>query len=792
MAKKPRKDAVAKRKAVDTPLVSAATVMYGEDATSRYSSYNALATETVSRALVGSAAAAAMMTATVCANQKLRLFRPKRGASAVWKSRPVSKDLRSYLAGEQRLRPAIKSMVMASQAGEIEEVVSHPVIDLLCDPDPQMTGVSFFKAMYWMHEMSGKAFAGVERGIGGPTALFWLPSQYVRVIPSRQSMIGGFRFGRNTAEAIDIGVDEMLYFRATPHPAMPWDGWTWVYQCARELDCEAAAIQAEMSRWLNGGMPGIVVEADPDASPAQLSQLKEGLARDTRGVFNAGNAMIIQRAKVVQYATKPHEMAYVEGQERLEAVVYRHAGIPETIWKLSDSNKASAAAGNPQYAELTIKTRIDYFAGYLTETLLPMYVGTDGWFFAYDNPVSEDEALQTTKATTAFAAGLVTRNEARQMMGLEAVPGPEGAEYHPAMNPPQPVAPVTNFVIPPQFRGNENADMAGRGGSGGNSGDDVSPSGEASGGQGSVQDLRGQSGTKRADDADRDEQSRADAGGVSQLDRGEQGLVGESRHRNAYKAAIPKCGWWYGHDHDHGTVTKDDRLGELPPELTRLVNGMASKIQQWIAGVAGDIHATPDGIINLNGQTEAFNSLVSQALADALAYGGKLQAESLGTAWDVTPDDALRILDNYRVRLANEVTGTLEADLNDALKATLADGLTVTDASRAIADALGEQAGYRSERIARSEVSHLCNRGADEAMKRAGIEQREWLLAGGPCPLCEAAIASRPTANVGEPFWRIGESIPGTDYVITYRDVYGGDLHPQCRCGVAPIIEEED
>lgn len=218
---------------------------------------------------------------------------------------------------------------------------------------------------------------------------------------------------------------------------------------------------------------------------------------------------------------------------------------------------------------------------------------------------------------------------------------------------------------------------------------------------------------------------------------------------------------------------------------------MASRIQRWINGISGEIHANADGTISLNGQTQAFNDIVSDALADALAYGGQLQAESLGTSWDVTPEDALKLLDGYRVRLATEVTSTLEADLNAALRTALQDGLTVTDASQAIAGALRDEAGYRSERIARSEVSHLCNRGADEAMKQAGIAKRDWLLAGGPCPLCEAAVMSRPSALVGEPFWRIGESVPGTDYTITYRDVYGGDLHPQCRCGVAPVIEED-
>lgn len=178
-------------------------------------------------------------------------------------------------------------------------------------------------------------------------------------------------------------------------------------------------------------------------------------------------------------------------------------------------------------------------------------------------------------------------------------------------------------------------------------------------------------------------------------------------------------------------------------------------------------------------------------LGEALADGGKTQAEALGTAWDVTPDDAIKLLDTYRVRLATEVTATLESDLNAALKAALTEGQTVSEASQSIAGALKDQAGYRSERIARTEVSHISARGADVAMQSAGIEEREWLLAGGPCPLCEAAIAARPKAKVGEPFWRVGETVPGTDYTLSFRDSWGSDLHPQCRCGVSAIVKLE-
>jgi len=795
---KPRKAASARKPkapTVDDATYASAMTMPGESAPARVSSHDPRASTLVATAIVGTAAAAANINATVCSSQVLRLYRPSRGRSKVWNSRPVRKGLASFLRGEARQRPGLKTQMAATQAGEFEEVESHEALTLLADPDRNLTGSAWWWAMFWMAEVTGASYSLIGAEGGRPVAMYWVPSHFVRVIPSETELIAGFRYGRNQAESVEVGFDEMFYYRFRPHHSRPWDGSTWVSQVGRELDCEAAAIQSEIQRWLNGGIPGSVLEVDPGVNKTQLEQMQADYARNYTGVNKSGATVWLQKAKLMQYASKPHEMQYVEGQDRIEAVVYRHAGVPEPIWKMSESNLASATASSTHYAEFTILPRVNAMAEYLTERLLPMFAGTEGWFFAYDNPVREDEALQATKAASAFTAGLVKRNEARAMMGLEADTDPIGDQYHPSMMPVTPAAPVTNFNLADAFaRRDSNADVAGRGGS------DVSGvdgGGDAAATEGGNADgttdtgaksCTGDAGVSAQPDSNGDGSTAA---GLPRVAGRSDGVLDEAGHQHANPPRLAKTGWWYA-THEHGgVVTKDDKLGELPPSLERIVNAMSGKIGAWLNGVAEQVHANSDGTITLNGQTAAFERFVEQVLGEALADGGKTQAEALGTAWDVTPDDAIELLDTYRVRLATEVTATLESDLNAALKAALQEGQTVSEASQSIAGALKDQAGYRSERIARTEVSHISARGADVAMQAAGIEEREWLLAGGPCPLCDAAVAARPKAKVGEPFWRIGETVPGTDYTLSFRDSWGSDLHPQCRCGVAAIVKLE-
>lgn len=875
---------------VSDTTVAASLVTYGEETARRVAMQDGPKMELLARALVGTAASAAALNATVCAGQRMRVYRPVRGKSKLYPGKQVSKNLREYLTGEGRQQPSGKTMRAASQAGEFEEVTDCPFLDVMNDPDPCLTGPSFIHAMYWMHEMTGAAFAAVERyGTQDPIALHWLPSQYVVVVPSRSSMIGSYRFGRNAAEHIELQPESMQYIRMVPHPVRPWEAWSWVRQCANEIDCEAAAMETEMRRWLNGGVPGGVLEVDPQATPEQYKQIKELNNAGLNGVFNAGKWLYTYRLKVVEYQGKIHEMGYIQGQERIERVVHRHAQIPETIWKLADSNRASAAAGNPQYAELTIRPRIDTFAAHLTENFLPMFAGTDGWFVAYDNPVREDEIAQSDRAVKLWSSGLVTRNVALTIAGLEADPTPAGDAYA------TPTTPLTLAAMPATGKPGEaqakpeaqtidqakpqasdanaaaatgdvqaaalngaqvtalvdlvtqvaegkmprasaeaiarasfptvaeaviagifspldgfkptqepsNVDVAGRGGIDAGNGDGMGDAEDAAdatdagnSGEDAADGTKTGAGSKRADR--RNDLPGRNAVGVRKVEPGLGSVVGTAGHDSPHKdgttdaaggIALAKSGWWFGHA-AHGV--KDDRAATLPPELEKIVGRMAGKLSGWYQSIASDVRTNADGTIDLGKHAAAFDSLVSEMLADALVVGGQSMADQLKEAFTVTNQQALEILSGYRVSLATEVTGTVESDINAALRSAIGEGRTVTEASREIADTLGQQADYRSERIARSEVAHLSNRGANVAMKEAGIEECEWLLAGGQCPLCEAAVAARPTCKVGEPFWEIGESVPGTDHTVTFREVYGGDLHPQCRCGVAPIIKTED
>jgi hypothetical protein len=85
---------------------------------------------------------------------------------------------------------------------------------------------------------------------------------------------------------------------------------------------------------------------------------------------------------------------------------------------MSESNRASAVVGDPAYMGYTILPKCNSFADTLTERLLPRFSGTEGWWFAFDNPVREDRSREVQECISLVGAGVMTANEARAKLGL--------------------------------------------------------------------------------------------------------------------------------------------------------------------------------------------------------------------------------------------------------------------------------------------------------------------------------------------------------------------------------------
>jgi hypothetical protein len=114
----------------------------------------------------------------------------------------------------------------------------------------------------------------------------------------------------------------------------------------------------------------------------------------------------------------------------------------------------------------------------------------------------------------------------------------------------------------------------------------------------------------------------------------------------------------------------------------------------------------------------------------------------------VAAERASNALRGYVVRLTDYITSRYQDEITQAIRATIGTGLDLADAQREVASIIGEQASYRAERVARTELSRAYNEGSVRGYGEAGYG-KEILLAGDACPACQEIKArySRPCSG---------------------------------------------
>lgn len=117
---------------------------------------------------------------------------------------------------------------------------------------------------------------------------------------------------------------------------------------------------------------------------------------------------------------KPTEIIDAERYTQLKTDILNIFGIPQSFFDLNEANLASAKTGEYGYAkrsQLPAQARIE---ASLNTQYLPQFGDmAEGFFFAYDNPVPDDEAFQLEMTSTGWEAGVLETDEFRVSVGHE-------------------------------------------------------------------------------------------------------------------------------------------------------------------------------------------------------------------------------------------------------------------------------------------------------------------------------------------------------------------------------------
>ena len=391
------------------------------------------------REFVSTAYACANLNAALVAKTHLRLYvKNRRGEGKGWCARRG--DTRAL--GTKQLAHVQKvARNRTANAVEIEEVVSHPILDLLNNPtqssDEDGVGISayeLFELTQLFLEVVGRCYWWADQsGPGGTPSSIWimLPQLTTPVRGSSGGPIVSKYLFSGGGSKTEYDPSEIIPFRMPDLMDPLTGGMSPLRACFEEIRIVRKANALTNATLDNGGKPSAVFTPLPD--PLVGGGLDENAVKRMTAKFSAAFARA--RAGGILVADVPGSIEPLSWpmNEIIDAVrmgmtktaVCNAFQVPDTKLNRNAANLASARTGDYAHAADAGLPRLRRNEAALNQFLVPMWgpEAKERLFLAYDDPEElRDPITEAEMSRAAAIRGSITRNEDRDALGLPPVP----------------------------------------------------------------------------------------------------------------------------------------------------------------------------------------------------------------------------------------------------------------------------------------------------------------------------------------------------------------------------------
>lgn len=321
-------------------------------------------------------------------------------------------------------------------------IEQHPLIDLLDKPNPLQSYSEFFGSLFGYLLLSGNAYVlKVGGGImGGPKELHLLrPDRIIvkggkRPIPERYDYVINGRVEQSYDVDPDNGFSELKHIKLW-NPLDDFNGCSPLSAAAVEIDQHNLASQHNINLLNNGARPSgaIIFKPKDDAgfavnlSESQRQQILTDLNNRFSGSGNAGRPMLLEGDfDWREMGLSPKDMDFINLKHGSATDIALCFGVPSQLVGVPDAQTyANVAEARLALYEETIIPHLRLIQSDLNEWLVPMF--GEQLEFEYDiqaiPALAERQRKTYENITSAVREGIMTRNEAREIIGLSPIDG---------------------------------------------------------------------------------------------------------------------------------------------------------------------------------------------------------------------------------------------------------------------------------------------------------------------------------------------------------------------------------
>lgn len=644
-----------------------------------------------------------------------------------------------------KLEPQLFKLVLKNGKSDLQEIDSHPILDLLDRFNESATSSEAFYVTEAHLELAGDAFYYVEGSGSNIKNLFILQPNNMEVLlgdftDASSRLIEGYKYTvqiKDKTRTIRYEPDEIIHIKV-PNPSNPYRGKSVVEAAAKTLDTDEATTESLINFFRNGMIAQFALESEQQLTEAQIKQLQAGFKRTggNVGVRNAFNIPVFSgglKVAQLQQSNKETELLKLEEWFR-DKTMAMFKNTKTSLGITDDVNRANAEASQLAWKRNVIVPKMTRIVDALNEFLVPRY--GDNLILGFKDPIPEDRASHVKDIALLVDSGVITPNEARDELEYDPTEGGDDLKGLPQ------ALKYVNYKRVYRKQGWP---------------------------------------TKIKREKDLYDYSKAAA----------RELISKKKAvtKEPQKPSLRKVTNFWKRIADIIQELEDQFRPRVQNLILEVAKEAADNLDNQELRQSGEIFDREAKIARIRAELEP-------VLSNAVALAGQQANSLLGIHEPYIPKHIKQnsVISRVREQIDMFATSMLDTDkevLAEIIANGLKEGSGVPLIRKAIEDKFAEFSKSQAERITRTEVAWAANRGVLDAYTQSGVvEAKQWLTAPGACEYCVPMDGK--IVSLSESYFDKGAEWQGdakTPLKLDYRNIEEPPLHPNCRCTIISVIE---
>ena len=270
----------------------------------------------------------------------------------------------------------------------------------------------------------GSAYWALTREGGEITEIWALRPDKMKVIPDTQEYIKGFLYGTGK-DSKAFAPDEIVWFRYF-NPLDEYAGLSPIAPVRLSLEMGMDALKTNRHALKNDTTPGMIISVSDTPTDEEVMSFYNRWESRFSGPENSRRPAILSEGMTASnLGFSPKDMLALENMRWAVEEVARTFNVPmPLLHDLSRATYANIETARKSFWEDCISLQLAFYEEELTEMLLPLF-GEEGLVVKFDTSnvpaLQEDEDAKATRRDKYVKSGVMTVNEVRADMGLEAI-----------------------------------------------------------------------------------------------------------------------------------------------------------------------------------------------------------------------------------------------------------------------------------------------------------------------------------------------------------------------------------